>query len=191
MDAETLSWAKAILGGLISSGIGLGAWRWFIVRPVERAELAERKALEREADAKREAERWKDLWKDEQIAREKRIAAAETALDGRPSMRPHRGELPTMSMLVESTPKRLHEEEVQRRLLADRAAGNPPSTALEAFAPPPRQPRPHGAGGRQDHEEWKRRQRDGTDTPTQAFKPQALGEPFPYRTKLPTHRDED
>lgn len=191
MDAELLSWLKVIAGsGVTGTALVAGA-KWFIVRPVERAEAAEKAALQREADAKKEAERWKDLWKDEQRATDQRIAQAEAALTGQTSMRPHRGELPTMSMLVESTPKRQHDDELQRRLLEDKARALPASTALEAFAPRA-PPQLHGKGGRQDYEDRRRRQQDrGEDTPTQAFKPEALAQPFPHRGKLATHRDED
>lgn len=125
MNPELVSWGKTLAQWLISSGALIGAARFFIVRPLKKAED--------------ERDEYKKLWKDEQLAREKRIEEAETALFGRPSMR-YREELPTISMLKESTPKMQHEEELQRRLLAERARDLAPTTVLEAFAPAPAAP---------------------------------------------------
>jgi hypothetical protein len=120
-DPDLISWLKPIIETMVSGGVLTAMARFFIVKPLE--------------EAKRERDEYKKLWKDEQTAREKRIEAAETALYGRPSMR-YREELPTLSMLVESTPKRQREEELQRQVLAERAPGQPPAMPLAGMRPP-------------------------------------------------------
>ncbi|HEX4334668.1 MAG TPA: hypothetical protein VH062_02075 [Polyangiaceae bacterium] len=170
IDPEVMSWLKVIAGSGATGSVLMGAFHWFIRRPLLKAEA--------------EALQYKNLWKGEQLAREKRIADAETALYGRPSMR-FREEQPTLSMIVDSRTKKEHEAELQRQMLAERARGLPHTTALEAFAPSPRDQVRAAGGGQDVYEERRQRQRErGEDTPT-AFQPIAIAEPFPHYAGKP------
>lgn len=155
LDPEIVSWLKIVAGSSVTGTVLIALAKWFVVRPLEKAE--------------QEAKEYKDLWKEEQRARVKRIEAAEAAL-GRPSMRPHRENQTTRSMLVETMSRRQYEEELQRQMLAERAVTLPHAPPLEAFEPT-REPELHGLGGRQDYEDHRKRNaRDGVDTPID-FKP--------------------
>ena len=174
--ADAATWVELVVGSGI---IGIAAkgssrlWSRLIERPLEKAE-------ERAAKAETERDEYKRLWKEEQLAREKRIADQEVALFGRPSERP-RERLNTLALLVESTRQQEREAELQSRMLEDRARELPRADPLEAFAPGPsvKDRLPVGAG-RTDYDE--RRQRNaqqGFDTPTE------------YRPRQTTHRERD
>lgn len=192
--APAVTWVQllasnGITGTVVLAALGIG-WRWFIVRPQRKAEMAQRKAEVSQRKAEQERDEYKELLKREFLAREKRIAEAETALFGRASVSP-REQLDTISMLADSGSAKHREAELQSRMLAERAIGMDATVALEAFAPFVPSPGakgklPPGAGKEDYVDHSLDRLSRGHDTPT-AFNPEALAEPFPpYRAKQGT-----
>lgn len=141
-ETHAMSWVRVLgsAGVIALLGRGIeGAFRWFIRRPLERAEVAR-------ATAERDRDHYRDLYA--QVAGElkathealARVARADLIAAGAPpdSLPPPRAELPTLTCIAEGPPLRAWAEERERLAAAPppprRSPPPPPIRVVETYS---------------------------------------------------------
>lgn len=175
------TWAQLLVSSGVLGLVGAAAtraWKWFVERPLRKAELRAEAAELREQEARRRCDMLAGELKATATAF-RSVRRLDELQSGAPlSTPPPRDEMPTLEHIIESRADRAWAEQRERERSRPLNAPEPRALPLEALGGKSRLP---PRAGRADYDAHAAdRMSRGYDTPTQAFRP-----------KQPTHRDED